>query len=297
MKRVVFLAATFVAMAAQAQQPAAPKVVAVVNGETITVEDLDRLYGKLPAQMRENYENNGGKGQFLEQYINKRLLVQEAMKQNFAKDEYVAKMLADAREASIFDLYVKEVVADNVISEKDLRDYYEKNKAEYTTPERIKARHIIATPLQQKVQNTTGDNAKNELEAKNKINDIYTKGNLTPATFGAAAMRFSEDASAPKSGDLGWFERGKMVAEFEEVAFSLKPGEISAPVKTQFGWHLIMVEAHKPASVHPFEEVRRQVQEKLLAERADKILMEVNSLTQELRRQSRVQINLGTLEQ
>lgn len=295
MKRVVFLAVLLTAISLQAQETAQPKIAAIVNGETITVDDLDRMYGKLPPQMRENYEASGGKAQFLEQYINKRLLVQEATKQNFTKDEYVAQMLADAREAAIFDLYVKEVVADSIISEADLRAYYEKNKEKYRTVERLKARHIIATPVQQRVMNTTGDNAKNELEARNKIHDLYEKGKPTPQTFGMLAMRFSEDASAPKNGDLGWFTRGTMVAEFEQVAFNMKPGEISGPVKTPYGWHLIYVEDHKPARIATFEEKRREIQEALLAERADKVLAEVNALTQELRRQSRVQINLGNI--
>lgn len=297
MKRFVPIAALCLAATLAAQQrPTEAEIAAVVNDEVITIDDLNRLYQKLPKKMREGYDASGGKAQFLEQYINKRLLVQEAAKQNFTKNPDIAKALDDARESTIFDLYVREVVADNVVSEADLRAYYEQHKNEFQTTARVKARHIIATPVNQRVMNTTGDNAKTAEEAKKKITDIHTNMNLTPATFGTVALRYSEDASAPKNGDLGWFTRGTMVAEFENVAFSLQPGQISEPFETNFGWHIVFVEQSQPARFLSFEEMRGEILERLLHERADRVLTEVNSLTQELRRASRVQINKNALQ-
>lgn len=297
MKRFLSLAALMVAatLSAQQQRPAEADIVAVVNDDVITIADLNRLYHKLPKKMRDSYEANGGKAQFLEQYINKRLLVQEAAKQNFTSDPNVARSLADARESTIFDLYVREVIADNVISEAELLAYYEKNKQEFRTSERIKARHILATPVSQRVMNTSGDNAKTAAEALKKITDIHR--GITPQNFATTALRFSEDGSAPQSGDLGWFTRGKMVPEFDQVAFSLKPGQISEPFETSFGWHIVLVEKHQPSRTLSFEETRGEILERLLQERADKVLTEVNTTTRELRRASRVRINKEALEQ
>jgi peptidyl-prolyl cis-trans isomerase C len=294
MKRVV-LAMLMVTTSAFAQQTQ-PKIAAVVNGEVITVDDVNRLYAKLPLQMRENYEKSGGKKQFLETYINKRLLVQEALKSNFHKQPDIAANLNDARESAMFDLYVRNVVANEVISDADLRKYFEEHKAEFAVPERVKARHIIVTPVNQAVVNTAGDNAANEAEAKAKIARIVEKEKPNPETFAAIAMRLSEDGSATSGGDLGWFGRGQMVEEFEQAAFALEPGQISDVVKTNFGYHLILVEAKQKGGERSFEQARSAVRDRLLQERADKVLVELNLLTQQLRTESKVQMHAENLD-
>lgn len=292
----MILAAATVTAFAQQGATSKPKVAATVNGEVITVDDVNRMYAKLTPQMRAEYDKVGGKAQFLEQYINKRLLIQEATKQNFEKRPDVAAALNDARESALFDLYVRNVVADAVITENEMREHYKRHQREFTVPEKIKARHIIATPDAQPVMNTTGDNAKTEEEAKMKIAELYAKGKPTPETFSSFAVRFSEDASARQGGDLGWFVRGKMVPAFEEAAFKLNPGEISQPVKTEFGYHLIYVEDKRAARTKSYEEVRGEIRERLLADRADKVLMEVNLLTRELRNSSQIQIKTENLD-
>lgn len=300
MKRLVVIAVVGMATVAFAQEPSAapakPKVAATVNGEVITVDDVNRMYAKLTPQMRAEYDKVGGKAQFLEQYVNKRLLIQEATKQNFEKRPDIAATLNDVRESALFDLYVRNVVADAVITENEMREHYKRHQREFTVPEKIKARHIIATPDAQPVMNTTGDNAKTEEEAKMKIAELYAKGKPTPETFSSFAVRFSEDASARQGGDLGWFVRGKMVPAFEEAAFKLNPGEISQPVKTEFGYHLIYVEDKRAARTKSYEEVRGEIRERLLADRADKVLMEVNLLTRELRNSSQIQIKTENLD-
>jgi parvulin-like peptidyl-prolyl isomerase len=282
---IITLAILGSALTAFAQQEKAAKpeakIAATVNGEVITVDDVNRMYANLNPRMREGYEQNGGKEAFVEQYLRKRLVVQEAVKNNFDKNPEIAALLRDAREAALFDLYVRRVVAAEVISDAELRSYYDSHKETFRVPERVKVRHIVGTPMAETaVFNTSRDNAKSEEEARRKIENIMLT--LTPSNFAEKAMRFSEDPSAPTGGDLGTFERGKMVKEFEDVAFSTPVGQISTMFKTQFGWHVLLVESHQEAGYKTFEEVKPEIRERLLSERADRVLSQVNVLTMEL---------------
>ncbi|MGK9850349.1 peptidylprolyl isomerase, partial [Salmonella enterica subsp. enterica] len=75
----------------------------------------------------------------------------------------------------------------------------------------------------------------------------------------ALARKYSDDASKAQGGDLGWLGKGATVPEFEQALFALKPGQISEPVKTEFGWHLIQLREVKAGQARPFEEVREQL--------------------------------------
>jgi peptidyl-prolyl cis-trans isomerase C len=298
MKRLIISAllfATAVSASAQTTAERAAKIVAVINGEKITVGDIERVYSKLSPQMHDEYERNGGIEQFLDTYINKRLIIQEAIKENFQARPDIASALADVKDNAVFDLYVKRVVADSVITETQMRDYYESHKKDYAVSEKIHAYHIIATALNQPVTNTTGDNAKTENEAKNKISEISEKSKPTAATFSSIAMRFSEDASAGSGGDLGWFSRGKMVPEFEEAAFALPKGQVSGPVRTPFGYHLIYIADRQEARTKSFDEVKLEIRDKFLQEYADRVLLQVNVLTRQLRDASNVQVSKQNL--
>src|SRR3954471_10087431 len=129
--------------AASAQADDTKKAVAVVNGETITVDKLDRMYNNLNTQMRTNYDANGGKGAFLENYIRKRLLIQEAFKHGFDEQPDVAAAVESARESTLFDRYVRDVIAAPIVTDKDIRAYYDAHPDEFATPEKLHVRHIV----------------------------------------------------------------------------------------------------------------------------------------------------------
>jgi peptidyl-prolyl cis-trans isomerase D len=129
----------------------------------------------------------------------------------------------------------------NPNNKKLLESAYEENKATYNKPEEIKARHILVK----------GDDAKN----LDKLKAIKAK--LNAGNFASVAGKETEDPSGKSTGgELGWFARGKMVPEFEDVAFNLKKGQISEPVKTQFGYHLIFLEDKKEAQVKTLDDVK-----------------------------------------
>lgn len=150
------------------------------------------------------------------------------------------------------ELDLNEIAKQIQPSEEELRAYYEEQKAAYTTEERRKVRHIlIALPPD------ADEQAENEaLEKARAAKQRIEKGE----GFAAAAKELSDDQiSAEKGGDLGFISRGMMEKSFEEAAFALSEGEVSEPVKTPFGYHLIKVTEIEASTVKPFEEARDEV--------------------------------------
>ncbi|HJW08221.1 MAG TPA: peptidyl-prolyl cis-trans isomerase [Holophagaceae bacterium] len=146
---------------------------------------------------------------------------------------------------------------DMKVSDEELKKAYEQRKATFSTPAQAKARHILFT----------ASNDEEVAAATKKAQELRAKL-VKGQDFAKAAEEFSQDPSAKgNGGDLGWFDASRMVKEFSEAAFSMKPGEISQPVKTQFGVHLIKLEGLKPAEVKPFEEVKAQLRTELEADR------------------------------
>lgn len=138
-----------------------------------------------------------------------------------------------------------------------VQDYYTKNKSEFETPEKVKASHIL-------IRANPQDPASME-KAKVKAEGILAQ--VPKADFGKLAAQHSDDpGSKSKNGDLGFFARGQMVKEFEDVAFNLKKGEVSGLVITQFGYHIIKVTDKSAASTLPEHQAFLDIGRKLLAE-------------------------------
>ncbi len=146
------------------------------------------------------------------------------------------------------------------VSEAEAKAYYDSNSKEFNQDESIRARHILVkVPA-----NATPDAV---AKAKAKIEEIRARIK-SPKDFASIAVKFSEGPSAPGGGDLGWFSKGTMVPSFEEAAFALKPGVVSEPVRSDFGWHLILVEEKKEAGIPAFAEVRDAIKLKVAEEKA-----------------------------
>lgn len=134
----------------------------------------------------------------------------------------------------------------------EIEKFYKDNSVEFTTPEKLRARHILI-----KV-----DDQRTDAQAAQIVKDLKVKA--TAKNFAELAQKSSDDpGSKVKGGDLGEFERGRMVPEFEKAAFALAPGEISEPVKTNFGYHLIFAEGKTPGGLQPLEKVRGDIARRL----------------------------------
>lgn len=151
-------------------------------------------------------------------------------------------------------------------SDSDLEDFYEKNKGLFSTPEKRQARHILI-----RVEEQAGKTLE---EAKTKIAEIQQKIE-SGEDFSELAKNYSEDpGSAVSGGDLGTFERGMMVPEFDEAVFSMEAGQVSDVVQTDFGLHLIKLEQIIPIDIKPLSEVKQEVIAQYQALEAEKIYFE-----------------------
>ncbi|MBW3565888.1 MAG: peptidylprolyl isomerase [Acidobacteria bacterium] len=298
MKRtILFLTMVGLAGASLAQVKATDPdaIVANINGEVLTREEFDRLWMNLSPEMRKNYELTGGRINFLDNHIQKKLLLQEAFKDGFQSQPEVRFLMEQAAESALFDAYVRDVISLRVVPEEESRAYYEQNRPLYRRPVQVRARHIIATADSANVINRTNSNATSMEQARTKIVGLAAQLEGNEEQFAEMAMMFSEDGSAESGGDLGWFGRGKMVRQFDDVVFSLEPGEMSEPFQTEFGWHLVLLEDRREEGFLPYSEVREEIREKLLEGRTGDIIREIQILTRDLRQVSRVSINRENL--
>ncbi|MEJ8825224.1 SurA N-terminal domain-containing protein [Variovorax humicola] len=160
-------------------------------------------------------------------------------------------------------LDVDSVKKNIAISEADLKTYYEQNKARFTTKEERRASHILITAP---ASAPAADRAK----AKAKAEQLLAEVKKTPASFADIARKNSQDpGSAEKGGDLDFVKRdGTMVKPFEDAMFTLKKGEISDLVETEFGYHIIEVTDIKPEATPSFEQVRARIEDEARAQQA-----------------------------
>ena len=146
------------------------------------------------------------------------------------------------------------------IHEDDVKDAYELDRSKYARPERVHARHILIK-LPEKA-----DKAQ-DAEAKKKAEEVLALAQKPGADFAKLAKEYSQGPSAAQGGDLGYFQQGRMVPEFEKLAFTLGTGKVGI-CKTQFGYHVVKVEDHQKAQTTPLEKVRAQIVEGLTERQA-----------------------------
>lgn len=136
-------------------------------------------------------------------------------------------------------------------SEDDIKTFYEQNLQRFSTPEARRASHILIAV----------NNEKTDADAKKEADEIYKQLQADPSKFAQLAKSKSADpGSARQGGDLGFFQKGMMVPEFDNAVFSGKKGDLVAPVKTQFGYHIIKIVDVKPAQAKPLKEVRAEIE-------------------------------------
>lgn len=190
-------------------------------------------------------------------YINAQLLDKEVQNQKITSDKEFQEKLTNVTkqlaQQELIEKYLKNAVTDRAIA-----DEYTKLAKNLEGQEEVKASHILLE---------TEEQAK---EAKQKLD----KG----AKFADIAKKSSKDEGTKASGgSLGYFTKGQLVPEFETKAFSMKPGQVSDPVKTQFGWHIIKVENKRPVKVPSKEEAKANIANKLNREAVEKYLQDLGS--------------------
>ena len=164
------------------------------------------------------------------------------------------------------------------VTDAEVADFYKKNERFYQEREGVKARHILIKVKQK-------DTPENEAKAKAKLNQALKalKGGMA---FDEVAKKFSEGPSAPKGGALGFFGRGQMVKAFEEKAFTMKAKEVSEPVRTRFGWHVIEVQEKREARKKSLDEVKKTITDSL---RNKKFFQERRTMLNKLKQEAKIE--------
>lgn len=224
-------------------------VLAKIGKGVITQDDYLREINRVPDWAKANFKDLDGKGKFLDELIKKELIYQHAKKMRLQNDrEYIDKVDEFKKMTLVTMLLKKEIEDKMMLDDAEVKEFYEKNSDKFRIGTEIKASHILV---------------KTEEEAKD-IASKLKKGSKFPDL----AKTFSIDkASGAKGGDLGYFGRGKMVPEFERAVLSLKPGELSDPVNTRFGYHIIRLDDIKEGKLASFEQSAESIRRQLAAER------------------------------
>lgn len=245
-----------IALSAAAFTPVAhaEKVLGTVNGVEITETQYQQRLAQTPPQMQQ--QEAAIRGRLFRDMVLHEVLLQESERQNLAKDAEVQKQLAELRKNVLVRTLVERITEQaSQVSDADLQAYYNANKNQFALPPQIRASHILV---------------ESQAEA-----DAIVKELNNGADFATLAKDKSIGPSSTSGGDLGLFGPGQMVPEFEQAAFALKVGEISQPVKTQFGFHVITVTDHKGSATQSFAEAKEDVRSQVVANNMEQALADL----------------------
>ncbi len=173
----------------------------------------------------------------------------EGLEAFFKKDPAHYK-LSEQRQVRYVVIDPDQVRTQVKVDEADLREYYAQHLSDYRVPDRVKVAHILFKTTGK----TPAEVATIEKTAADVLNQVRAGGD-----FGDLAKKYSEDTTAQAGGELGWLVHGQTVPEFDNIAFSLKPGEMSGLVKTMYGIHILKVEDKQMAHLQSFDEVKNSI--------------------------------------
>ncbi|WIF95383.1 peptidylprolyl isomerase [Caminicella sporogenes] len=235
------------------------KVLATVNGKAITEGYVNEVLEGMGPQKAMQFNSEHGKRLLLNDLINEELFYLGAKESGYENDKEFQEQLEQMKANLLKQYALKKLLEDVEVTEEELLDYYNQNKNYFKTPESVRASHIL-------------------VDTEEKANDILEELNKG-LSFESAAEKYSKCPSKTNGGDLGYFTRGRMVPEFEKASFEMEKGEISKPVKTQFGYHIIKLIDKKEESISKFEDVKNRLKEQLLMNKQRQVyLNRVNEL-------------------
>lgn len=201
-------------------------------------------------------------------WVNLSLLALAGKKEGLDKDPEVKKELIEIEKSILAKKYFEKKAKKLNINEREIKEYYKKNKERYKEPEGVHVKHILIYIPKDADKATE----KEALEKAKQIRAQILKG----AKFEELAKIYSDDAgSKKKGGDLGIIKKGQTIPEFEKVIFKLKPGEISRPIRSSYGYHIVKVEEKIPEKILPFEEVKDLVKKDYLQKKQEELMRQI----------------------
>ncbi len=224
-------------------------VLARFDGTTITQNQFNKKVESLPKSVQEVARRR--KKEFVKDMAVEHFLMKEADRQGLEKQADVQDLVKQARKKIILAKLIENEVDRRVtVRLEEVSQYYEFHKEEFMTPLLLKASHILVKTPEE------ADQIKKELEAG--------------ADFEELARKKSLDSTAIRGGDLGFFQKGRFVPEFEDAVFKMKKGELSGVIQTQFGCHVIKLTDRLEPTLRDFRAVKPLVEERLLNEKRSK---------------------------
>lgn len=230
------------------------KVLALVGEKEIRQSDFDMLLQQIGPQRAMQFQSPEGQKQLLDELIHQELFLIDGKANNIEASDAFKQELDFVKDNMIKQFTIRTLLDAVKVEDAEIDAFYAENAAMFKNEESVKASHILVD---------TEEAANEALEAlKNET------------AFEEVAKKFSSCPSAENGGDLGDFTRGKMVPEFETAAFNLEVGEISAPVQTQFGFHIIKVTEKSEAAQKSLEEAKEDIMNTVLLQKQQKIYLD-----------------------
>jgi peptidyl-prolyl cis-trans isomerase C len=222
------------------------RVVAFVNGKPITQTELDHEWADLPDATKARYEKEGGRQVFLKELVDHEMLLQEARRQGLDQDDAIRDRVRRYKEKLLIDELLKDRMKTTVeLTKEELDRYYEQHASELLTPLKVRVAQMLLP---------------NYPAAKDLETQVNRGGD-----FGKFAQRYSIDfKTKAKGGDLGPYRKGLVIPEVDDAIRTLKPGMISAPIKTEAGYYLVMITALEPEIIQADLAKRERLRQELL---------------------------------
>ena len=249
------------------------RVVIQVGDLKLTAAQMDQILQAYPESQRV-FVNGPGRDQFIDQVVRVMLLSEEGKRRKLTETEVYKNQLMYSAAGILAGHTDEDIKLKARLDEAALKSYYELHKSEW---EQIHTRHILIRAQGSPINLAPGQNDLTDAEALAKALEIRRKIVQGADFADLARVESSDTATSPKGGDLGFLRRGQTMPSFEEAAFALPTGEISQPVKTAYGYHLIRVEERKPT--RSFEELRPELEKNLANEAARKFVEDLKAKT------------------
>jgi len=245
------------------------RVVLSVGDQKVTAGEVEQIIQALPPDYRSFYSGQG-KRRLAVYILRMKLLSSEATKEKLDQQPEVARAIAVARESILADAEQKHIAQDITVSDQELRDVYEKNKAQF---EDDRVAHILVRTRSAPIK--SGDASQPGLpdaEARKKLEDIR-KQILAGADFAQMAKQYSDDsATSAAGGDLGILDRNKIVPPIIEAAHALSPGQVSDLIATPSGFEIIKVEQKR---LIPFDEAKPGLESQIRQSKANEVIQHI----------------------
>jgi parvulin-like peptidyl-prolyl isomerase len=308
----VVVCASFAANSSVSFAEVVERILAVVNDEIITEQDLEIVMAPVVAQYRTTYAGTEYEGkikearqEFLNKVIDDKLILSEAKrKQVIVKDSEVDEMMSDVRnkfpereaflrtieeqgltEKKLWNRFRDQLMTQKLVnfevkskvsvSPGEVNEYYKAHSQNFVQGDRVRLQHIL-------IRVSTHSEEEAKLLAESLVSQIKEG-----KSFEELAKTYSEGAEAKEGGEMGWVEKGQLLGEIDEKVFALEAGQLTGPIQSSLGYHVFKVVERKQFSVRPLTDVRGQIQDILFKE---KLTVRLESWMQSLKKNAYISI-------